>query len=1037
MPRDTSSTGDVPAPPAHRRRTRALARRALPFIGLVLAIALFIVAIRYPGRAPSRAPASLPATSAGPSPTSRAEPVLTPTIGCPHPPAPTLESPALAVRVPEPRPAAGASAEPAGEAAAEEPAPGAPGPAGDSAPVPSLSGGILDLPVPYDGSAATFRRLVNRSSLGGLITSYFDHEYPLYPWVWHGFSFGGGEPPAEPAGNSVLAYDGARLGEDWYTGHVGFDLAPLPGQAGDTPILAAAEGRIESALVQSDGNHVVQLRHAVPGLGEFLTIYMHLQADDHFVATSLRTGGGIARGGRIGTMGSTGKSTGVHLHFEVRYDRDGDGAFDRHERVDPFGYVPLEAPDPWAQDASWIDAAGRPVHHRGIASPYLWRHPLGAAATVGESGVALSTGQGGGDLEMTACVEPGALAPGSTLLVAWAPDPLPEPDWLGTGHGCLVYAQDAAGATLPAFSDEVPVTLAFSSDDIRDVDPATLQIQLYNADTGAWEGLDTALDLARGLAQARFPRPGRCALRGRPLVDRLAPRTEIALSAGPDAEGYHPEPLAVTLTASDQGGAGVAVMQYSLDFGATWQPYTAPFALAPAAAAAALPAAAAAEEGEDVLRTEPGEQVILAASEDAAGNREFPPAIARVFWRTPAPEVRFRADPPAITPPCCATLTWEVSGAEEATLDGEAVPRQGSREICPESTRRYTLRARSALGGETVAPLEVEARPLEILFQAAPPAVLCGRATTVRWEVSPGAAVTLDGEPVAAAGSLTTCLNTPHVYTLSAGLPCGQEVTRILSIPAHPMELAFWADPPEIQPCGCTTLRWQVAEADRVTLDGEPVTLEGSREACPGEGRTYTLRAETGCCTPAEAHVTVRALPPPVVTFSADRTTLKPGEPVTLQWAVDGIQAVYLDGSGVGGHDSRTFAPRESHIYTLRVVWACGEIVREIHVAVEGDARAPLITLTTTAAPNYCPYPLRLSARVVDESPLASVRVRYIVGDPGTALPSEWLPMACCEPDGDWYRDIPYTAGIHYEIEATDSQGNTAYSPITAVTCYP
>jgi murein DD-endopeptidase MepM/ murein hydrolase activator NlpD len=85
--------------------------------------------------------------------------------------------------------------------------------------------------------------------------------------------------------------------------HSGLDF---PG-AFYTPIMATAPGVISFVGVRSGYGNVVEIDH---GNG-FKTRYAHLQA------SSVRVGQRVAIGQRIAAMGSTGRSTGPHLHYEV------------------------------------------------------------------------------------------------------------------------------------------------------------------------------------------------------------------------------------------------------------------------------------------------------------------------------------------------------------------------------------------------------------------------------------------------------------------------------------------------------------------------------------------------------------------------------------------------------------------------------------------------------------------------------------------------------------------------------------------------
>ncbi len=86
--------------------------------------------------------------------------------------------------------------------------------------------------------------------------------------------------------------------------HQGIDLAAPKG----TPIYAVLGGKVIYAGVQKGYGNLVILEHE----NRLMTVYAHNETN--FVAT----GEFIQAGEQIATMGSTGRSTGNHLHFEMR-----------------------------------------------------------------------------------------------------------------------------------------------------------------------------------------------------------------------------------------------------------------------------------------------------------------------------------------------------------------------------------------------------------------------------------------------------------------------------------------------------------------------------------------------------------------------------------------------------------------------------------------------------------------------------------------------------------------------------------------------
>ena len=114
-------------------------------------------------------------------------------------------------------------------------------------------------------------------------------------------------PTAMPAASMMLS-SGFGYRSDPFTGggamHAGLDFKGPVG----TPILAAAEGKVVLAGFHGGYGNMIEIRHA----NGLVTRYAHLSG------LNVRSGQMVERGVQIGRMGSTGRSTGSHLHFEVR-----------------------------------------------------------------------------------------------------------------------------------------------------------------------------------------------------------------------------------------------------------------------------------------------------------------------------------------------------------------------------------------------------------------------------------------------------------------------------------------------------------------------------------------------------------------------------------------------------------------------------------------------------------------------------------------------------------------------------------------------
>ena len=121
-----------------------------------------------------------------------------------------------------------------------------------------------------------------------------------------------------PASSRITSYFGSREAptEGASTNHKAVDIGASTG----TDIIAAADGQVSIATYSASAGNYIMLNHG----GGVTTVYMHCSK------LLVSAGESVKKGQVIAKVGSTGYSTGPHLHFGVR---------DNGTYVDPLQYV--------------------------------------------------------------------------------------------------------------------------------------------------------------------------------------------------------------------------------------------------------------------------------------------------------------------------------------------------------------------------------------------------------------------------------------------------------------------------------------------------------------------------------------------------------------------------------------------------------------------------------------------------------------------------------------------------------------------------
>ncbi|HEX6488845.1 MAG TPA: peptidoglycan DD-metalloendopeptidase family protein [Candidatus Dormibacteraeota bacterium] len=267
----------------------------------------------------------------------------------------------------------------------------------------------------------------------------------------------------DPTFNLGYAVTPGKTDYLYYDGHNGWDL----GLSMDTPVIAAADGVVTYAGWDSYGwGNTVLINH---GNG-FSTRYAHLDS----IAVALNQT--VSRGQQIGLSGTTGNSTGPHLHFGV-YRNDMTLSNGDMVAIDPWGWQATGAADPWPYDEGDLWINGNPTDPAPSA-------PAGVTAAVQCGGVDVSwtapaynggdgissytiTATPGGATEVVDATRTSALFPGLTPTTAYtftvaasstagtgpastATTAVTAPATSVTDDSCHLYVMSGYGAIHPA-----------------------------------------------------------------------------------------------------------------------------------------------------------------------------------------------------------------------------------------------------------------------------------------------------------------------------------------------------------------------------------------------------------------------------------------------------------------------------------------------------------------------------------------------------------------------------------------------------------
>ncbi|MSV34541.1 MAG: OmpA family protein [Bryobacterales bacterium] len=231
-----------------------------------------------------------------------------------------------------------------------------------------------------------------------------------------------------------------------------------------------------------------------------------------------------------------------------------------------------------------------------------------------------------------------------------------------------------------------------------------------------------------------------------------------------------------------------------------------------------------------------------------------------------------------------------------------------------------------------------------------------GDPITFQWVQESGPTVPLSA-PTAAVTTFAAAVGQNYAFRLTVKDSLGAQgvarVTVAAGNPAPPQIINFTANPTAINAGQSSTLRWQVINADTVSITSlGTVALSGSSPVSPTTTTTYTLTATRGTQTAtATATVTVNAANslPRIISFAPNPATIDYGKSSELSWVVENATKVDITTLGtVGLTGSHRVSPVSTITYTLTASNAAGSVTATTTITVITSVK--ILSFTATPA---------------------------------------------------------------------------------------